>query len=180
MLDELFVDLKHEIKMGYLKKRHPFRWVTLATTDEQTGTRMRTVVLRDCREELNLLFYTDGRSTKIDQIKRDPRASVLLYHPKKLLQLTVYGKLLLHTSGPDYENRWAGIPEKSRKDYITERPPGSPIANPDEVDYQNKHHFTLMELVPERVDYLRLKRPNHLRATFERVEGDWQGQWLVP
>ena len=76
---------------------------------------------------------------------------------------------------------WSGVQPTSRKDYTTSTAPGSLISNPDTVEYlEDKNYFTIIEVTLSKIEYLKLKRPNHLRILFSKEENDWDGQFLVP
>ena len=180
MTDQILQEIKAELTNGHSKKRHPFRYFTLATSHEGSP-RQRTVVLRKILPDLNILFYTDARSAKVEDFKDNSQVSALFYHPKKLMQLRVEGKAQKITDPKQLKQYWNNIQESSKKDYITERAPGSPIKNPDNVDYlEEEHHFCAVKIVPKSIEYLRLKRPNHLRIQFKKTEGEWNGEFLVP
>lgn len=177
----LFEQLKMELVNGFSKKGHPFRYFTLATIDKKGTPQQRTVVLRKANPELELLFYTDRRSHKIQQIVANDTVSALFYHPKKLLQLKIEGIAKIMNDDRIIESLWSGIPLKSRKDYITQHAPGSLLNVPDEVDYlNNENHFCIVRIIPGKIEYLRLKRPNHLRVLFTKETSDWKGSFLVP
>ena len=179
MLDQILKDLKNEVKFGYLKKKHAFRYPSLASVEEGKPIQ-RTVVLRDTTDDFDLIIYTDERSNKIHQFETNPESSLLFYNHKKLLQVKIEGKMQLIRSGSEYENYWSRVQGKSQKDFITQLPPGTPIDNPDHVDYkEDEHHFCLLKLVPESMEYLELKRPNHIRAKFDKSD-NWKGQFLNP
>lgn len=179
MLNQILEDLKNEVKFGYLKKKHPFRYPSLGSIENNSPTQ-RTVVLRDTTKDFELIMFTDERSDKIKQLEINPNASLLFYHPKKLLQVKVEGQMKIIRSGKEYEDYWSRVQGKSQKDFITKNPPGTSIDNPDEVDYnENEHHFCLLKLVPEQMEFLQLKRPNHIRARFNKST-NWEGQFLNP
>ncbi|GGE39082.1 pyridoxamine 5'-phosphate oxidase family protein [Psychroflexus planctonicus] len=179
MLNDILQEAKQEIKFGYLKKKHPFRYPSLASLTKDFPNQ-RTVVLRDTTTDFELIFYTDERSNKIEDFIHNPNASVLFYHPKKLLQIKVMGKMKIVTSGKVYEEYWSKIQGKSRKDFITEKAPGTQLKNPDDVEFlDDKHHFCLLKLVPTEIEYLQLKRPHHIRALFS-ANDNWEGKFLNP
>jgi pyridoxine/pyridoxamine 5'-phosphate oxidase len=179
MLDQIFKDLKNEVKFGYLKKKHAYRYPSLASIEEGKPVQ-RTVVLRDTTDDFDLIMYTDDRSDKIHHFEVNPKASLLFYNHRKLMQVKIEGVMKLIRSGKAYEDYWSRVQGKSQKDFITQHPPGTPIENPDQVDYkENEHHFCLLKLVPESIEYLQLKRPNHIRARFEK-SSNWKGQFLNP
>ena len=179
MLDQILKDLKNEVKFGYLKKKHAFRYPSLASVEEGMPVQ-RTVVLRDTTDDFELIMYTDERSDKIRQFENNPNSSLLFYNHKKLLQVKIEGKMKMIRSGKEYEEYWSKVQGNSQKDFITKKPPGTLIENPDKIDYkEDEHHFCLLKLVPERMEFLQLKRPNHIRARFDKSD-DWQGQFLNP
>ena len=179
MLDQILKDLKSEVRFGYLKKKHPFRYVSLASIENAAPTQ-RTVVLRDATDDFDLIIYSDNRSNKVQQLDKNSKASLLFYHPKKLLQIKVEGHVELVRSGKAYENYWSRVQGVSQKDYITKHAPGTPIDQPDLVDYkEDEHHFCVLKLIPETLEYLQLSRPNHIRARFDE-SNDWEGHYLNP
>ena len=181
MTEVFFQELKDELLKSLRQKKHPFRHFTLATSGLESIPKLRTVVLRKVMEDLTLLFFTDIRSEKIEHLKENNRVSILFYHPKKMLQLKVEGVATIVLDATKLKNTWNAIPLKSRKDYITEHAPGSPINNPYNVTYlKNENFFCMVEIVPLKIEYLKLRRPNHLRIQYSKTDSDWQGQFLVP
>jgi pyridoxine/pyridoxamine 5'-phosphate oxidase len=179
MLQQLLNDAKQEIKFGYLKKKHPFRYPVLASMEDNIP-QQRTVVLRDTTDAFELVFFTDKRSPKIKQLNENSTASLLFYHPKKLLQIKVIGKMHCVEKGEEIDHYWSKVQGNSAKDFSTAKAPGTPIKNPDHVDYlEEQHHFCVLKLKPEVIEYLQLKRPNHIRARFS-IHDEWKGDFLTP
>lgn len=171
---------RRELVNGHTKKRHPFRYFTLGTINADKP-RQRTVVLRKVLPDMSLLIYTDLRSQKVADITSNSAVSALFYHPKQLLQLHIDGQAELITDATELQNYWNNIPECSRKDYITTKPPGTDISNPDHVTYDPEtNYFTAIKIIPDTIEYLQLKRPNHLRVKFTRSHNNWTGQFLTP
>ncbi len=181
MLNEILSSLRNEIKFGYLKRKHPFRYFSLGSSINQK-INQRTVVLRNLSEDDEIYIYTDYRSQKIKEFSANKNASALFYHPKKLLQIHMQGKIQIITSGKEYEKEWQKVQGNSKKDFVTELPPGEPINNPDEVKYkEEQHHFCLLKLQIQQIEYLQLKRPNHIRARYTKNEkNEWEGEFLNP
>jgi hypothetical protein len=125
------------------------------------------------------IIYTDARSNKVKELKEDPNASIVMYNHKKLMQITLNGQMEMIDKGDYYEDCWSRVQGRSQRDFITEKAPGTPIKNPDEVEYGDKHHFMILKLVPDTIEYLQLKRPNHIRALFKAGD-DWAGEFLNP
>jgi len=166
------------MKFGYLKKKHDFRYVYFATVADGKP-HQRTVVLRDVVNEHQPIIYTDARSNKVKELKKNPNASIVMYNHKKLMQITLNGQMEMMREGDYYEDRWSRVQGKAERDFITKKAPGTPLRNPDEVDYGDQHYFMVLKLVPDTIEYLQLKRPNHIRALF-KAEDDWVGEFLNP
>lgn len=181
MTQQFFDEAKNELQKSLVKKGHPFRYFTLATVGLDKMARLRTVVLRKITPDLNLIFYTDHRSKKITHITENSTVSLLFYHPKLMLQLKVEGKAKIVRDKEVLKTYWNGIQPNSRKDYITQQPPGSALQSPDAVEYlDEENHFCIIEIEPFKIEYLKLKRPNHLRVRFSKDDDRWDGEFLVP
>lgn len=178
MLTEIFKDIINELKFGYLKRKHPHKYCYLASISNDKPV-SRTVVLRDMTENHHLIFYTDIRSAKVEQYRENPHAEALFYHPKKLLQVKVSGKMKIVDDEDTIKYYKQKVQGNSTKDYTTIRKPGTVISNPDEVDYGDHLNFAVMELQTESIESLQLKRPNHLRCIFKKSDY-WKGEFLVP
>ncbi|WP_299060969.1 pyridoxamine 5'-phosphate oxidase family protein [uncultured Polaribacter sp.] len=180
MINQLLEEAKQELINGHVKKRHPFRYFVLSTL-ENGKPKQRTVVLRKTLADSSLVFFTDERTPKVKAIENNAAFSALFYDAKKLLQIRVEGKAAIITDKEQIASYWHTVQQASKKDYTTNVAPGTPTNNPDNVDYNpDKNYFCPIKLVPNSIEYLRLKRPNHLRALFTKVDNDWSGQFLVP
>ena len=180
MKNQYLEEAMRELVNGHSKKRHPFRYFVLAT-NENGKPRQRTVVLRKTLLDSSLVIYTDKRTQKIKDIQNNSEFSALFYDSKKLLQIRIEGKAELITDKQQIATYWQTVQESSKKDYTTNRAPGTSIKNPDDVGYEPKeNYFCPVKLIPNTIEYLRLKRPNHLRVLFSRNDIDWSGEFLVP
>ena len=181
MTQQFLSEATDELHKSLVKKGHPFRYFTLATVGLDRIARLRTVVLRRVTPDLKLIFYTDSRSKKMTHITENPNVSMLFYHPKLMLQLKIEGKARIVNDEEVLKTYWHGIQSNSRKDYITEQTPGSTLKNPDALQYlSEENHFCMVEIEPFKIEYLRLKRPNHLRVRFSKEDENWEGEFLVP
>lgn len=179
MLNDLLQQIKQEIKFGYLKRKHPFRYPVLASLRSGKPVQ-RTIVLRDVTNDFELIFFTDSRSHKMQDFTLNPNASVLFYHPKKLLQVQVTGIVEFIKEGSLYTHYWSRVQGNSTKDYTTQQAPGTRIDHPEEVSYLAEgHHFCVLKLIPTEIESLQLNRTAHLRATFTAAN-DWNGLYLNP
>ncbi|WP_446051182.1 pyridoxamine 5'-phosphate oxidase family protein [Zobellia laminariae] len=170
-----------EIKKGITERGHPFRFFTLATIDQLGAPSQRTVVFRHFNDNLSLVFYTDERSQKVQEINKTGAISLLFYHPENLLQITIKGKASVITDPEVLKEYWSAVPDGNKKDYTTHIAPGSTMKNPDALEYLNgDHHFCAIQIEPNSIEYLKLKRPNHIRVLFTKVNTSWEGKFLAP
>lgn len=180
MKNQYLEEAIRELVNGHSKKRHPFRYFVLAT-NENGKPRQRTVVLRKTLLDSSLVIFTDKRTQKVKDIQNNFEFSALFYDSKKLLQLRIEGKAELITDKEQIATYWHTVQASSRKDYTTNLAPGTPIINPDDIDYKpEENYFCPVKLIPNTIEYLRLQRPNHLRILFSRIETDWSSEFLVP
>jgi len=176
----VFQQIKNELINGSSKKGHPFKYFTLSTIWEGKP-RQRTVVLRKVQPHLQLVFYTDKRSAKVEQIRQNPEISALFYHPKKMVQLQVEGLARIQENPEMLKKLWQSIPLGAKKDYTTVLPPGRATERPEELEYLTEdHYFCMVEIQPTRLEYLKLGRPHHLRAAFVPSGNEWNGTFLIP
>lgn len=181
MINSIFKELSNEIRKGITERGHPFRFITMATVGTETIARLRTVVLREITEDLRITIYTDSRTTKINHITVNNQVSFLLYHPEKMLQLKVEGTAQIVTNTERLKSTWQTIQPNSRKDYIAQTTPGSLIKNPDNVEYmEEENYFSIIDIIPSKIEFLKLQRPNHIRALFTKTDNNWKGEFLVP
>jgi len=180
LINQYLEEAIRELINGHSKKRHPFRNFVLATS-ENGKPKQGTVVLRKTLLDASLIIYTDKRTQKVKDIQENAEFSALFYDTKKLLQIRVEGKAELITDKEQIATYWHTVQAASRKDYTTNRAPGTPIKNPEDVHYKlEENYFCPVKLVSSSIEYLRLQRPNHLRILFSRINTDWSGEFLVP
>jgi len=180
-LEEIFSDVKRELKRSTVDKKHPFRYCVLSTQGEHV--RSRYVVLRDVVGDFELMIYTDSRSQKTHDISLNNEAQVLVYHPKKQAQviLTGYSKLLMRDELTAQE--WKKVKGKAQRAYNTKLAPGTPIESLDEghqwKEVIDDEYFAVITIRVSKLEVLQLNQSEHIRALFKR-KNDWKGQWLVP
>lgn len=180
-MESFFNELSTELKLGTTKRGHPFRYFSLATNGLNEHLGIRTVVLRKVTPELRCTFYSDKRSKKMEELVSDPAVSALFYHPKKLWQIIIKGKAKIENDTEVLKTFWNGIPIKARKDYTTQLPPGTPVVKETDIEYLNDgDYFTMVHIIPEQIEFLKLERPSHSRVLFSKRKGDWVGTQLVP
>lgn len=178
MLETLFNDSKKQLVSSLKHKKHPFRYFALTTLASDGSPHSRTVVLRDFNPEvMTLKIYTDSRSTKVKELKNDSRAELLFYDSNQLLQLVLRVQLVMTEVSDEFFDQ---LPAQSKKDYTGLDLPGTTIKGPDQVQYNfERPHFTILGFQILQLEYLKLKRPNHIRALFQSKD-NWSGKFIAP
>ena len=182
MANHIWNSVKTELQKGVEETSHPFRFATLATLGLERLPRLRTIKIREFDpESLQMTFYTDSRSKKILHIKENNKVSLLLYHPDKLMQLRIEGLAIRERDEEVLQAHWSRVEGGSQKDFTTTSAPGTEILNPEKVEYIDRDDFfSVVYILPFKVEYLQLKRPHHIRVRFSKREGDWKSDYLVP
>ena len=99
------------------------------TTD---GCRQRTVVLRGVdRHRSSLLFHTDVRSAKIEQLRSQPSVALLFFDPQLEVQLQIQGVAMIHTDDAIADRLWEASTTTSLKMYLAPLAPGTQRSTPD-------------------------------------------------
>ena len=144
----------------------------------------RWVVFRKLTSEQNLLIYTDLRSEKIKNLKKNSNCGLLFYNNKQGLQIYFNTKSIIHQNNKLTKKYWHGIVGSSSENYTTIYPPSSPINNINEGHKTNKDlndkYFSIIELCPTNMSVLQLSRDGHIRATFNKINNEWEGSFIVP
>jgi len=180
MTQNIFQELSEELKKGVSQKGHAFRYFTLATVGLDQVARLRTIVLRNVSEDLQLTFYTDSRSKKMIHLQENKKVGLLFYNPKNMMQIRIEGMAKVVNDLETKEKYWNGN-KKSRKDYTTTTAPGTALSNPNQLEYlDDEDHFCIVEITPFKIEYLKLQSPNHIRVRYSWEVDFWEHEFLVP
>lgn len=162
--------------------RSPYRWPFLATAGA-SGPDGRILVLRGFdRPTRCFSLWSDRRSGKFDDLARDARGALLFFDKGRMTQIRVRGPVRVLTEGADWEAAFARASTGPLDDYESPLAPGAPLATPAANDdaAEPRDNFALLELRGETVDWLKLSRDGHARATLDWSEGGAGHQWRVP
>lgn len=184
-LAEIEAAVWQELGQAVQQRDHEWRQLVLATHDDG-GPDARTVVLREVQSARRVLtLYSDTRARKVQQIERDPRATVVCWSPRLGWQVRLRCRAEVATDGLNVTARWARLRHSTAaQDYLSVSAPGSALPALAVADGPsdplmagcNRAHFAVLSLHVESVDWLELHPQGHRRALF-----DAQGaQWLVP
>lgn len=175
-LNQLKAAIWHTLETAVGQRGHEWRTPVLATVDHEGLPQARTVVLRDVdtvRQELRI--FTDHRSPKIQQIRQQPRASLLFWSKTLCWQVRMSVDVKVITEGPDIDAAWDRISKSAAaQDYLTFEAPGSPLPG---MKKEAEHHAMAILVAQAReLDWLELTPGGHRRALLS----PHRQHWLVP
>lgn len=169
-----------ELTRSNVDKRHPFRSMVLATHAE--FPELRTVIKRNFDVHSRVItFYTDRRTPKCEQIQADSKVGLLFYHPKKKIQLRVYGQatILSDDTTEDHKAVAQATNSKSKSDYMTTLTPGS-LLNGNHIIYGDELHLAVVQILISEMDIVLLSNQGHQRSRYTFQNDLWEEQLLVP
>lgn len=152
------------------------------------GPGLRTVALRRVDvDERALIFHTDIRSKKVDQIEANPRAVWLAYDRDVNQQFQFMGQTTIHTDGDLVDELWESESPDELVFYFKRLAPGAPITDPlsgmdiEVVDEEvARKNFAVIRTVVDEIIWQHLHPDGEYRARFLWVDEKFEGQWVVP
>ena len=170
----------------------PFRIPVFICTD-QNIIDGRIVVLRKSDRQKNLLqFHTDYRSSKVNIIKKNNKASLVFYDKKEKIQLRIKVECIINNQNLISEESWKKTQHISRRCYLTDDAPGTISNNPtsgmisklEDFDYTMEQsedgykNFTVIQCKIQSIEWLYLAAKGHRRAKFDIEKKE--ETWLIP
>ena len=168
-----------------VRDRHSLAHTPVVSTLDVDGKpNSRCMVLRAVdRQKTTLVFHTDRRSIKANELKSSSQGAVLFYDPKRKIQLRLRCGLLLDTDSVETNERWGKMKEMSKVCYQSNLAPGDPISDPEQVQFLGEgfENFAILTATVKRLEWLYLSFRGNRRAIFDwsRTGGE-DGKWLVP
>lgn len=162
------------------------RYLQLATIRLDGRPANRTVVFRGFLADTNqLMFVTDARSEKAEQVNRYPWGEACWYFPNTREQFRLSGALtLVSESSSDATHQtarqkaWQDLSDAARSQFTWPDPGKSRTADafddpPPDASIPLPH-FCLLLLNPSQVDHLELRGTPQNRRLYQFTEtGDW-------
>jgi len=163
-----------DLQQAVTQPGHEWRTMVLATVAGCTA-QARTVVLREVRASAReLIFYTDARSAKVQQMRDDPLGTLLCWSSPIGWQLRLLVELEVETSGLNVSSRWAKLKlTPAAQDYLSPLPPGSPVTARHEPERASRGHFAVVTARVLSTDWLELHTEGQRRARFDNSGATW-------
>lgn len=193
-LDGILQDCWHRLINATHSPKHPFHTPCIATLSNGVPE-LRTVVLRKViPSENTLIFYTDYRSPKVQQIAKNNVLSWLFYDPKSRLQYRIKTTATIHHNNEIAEQRWNESRLESRKCYLVNPAPATKIEIAtdglpeilktneltEDILRAGYEHFTVVENKVIEIDWLFLNHDGHRRAKFLLGKHSSEQYWVIP
>ncbi|ORM79987.1 pyridoxamine 5'-phosphate oxidase family protein [Pantoea eucrina] len=169
--------------------RSPFTLMQLASVAENAQPKIRTIVLRDFSlAPASLLFTTDVRSAKVQEMRDNPQVSLLGWDVENSFQLRLEGKAGCVDEGELRRTVWQKLRPAAQQLFYSPDSPGEILDDPDALRSGHAsasladppENFALIRIMIERVESLDVSSEPHQRREFLLRANGWTGRWLVP
>ena len=193
-LEKIVDQIWSYLSEGAAGSRSSFHLASLGTVKDNFP-KVRTVVLRKViREENSLIFHTDRRSSKYDEIQSNGNVSLLFYSKEDKIQIRIEGTATIHENDQLVETQWQNSSISSRKCYLAAPGPGTETLMPgsgipavfenrlpdEEESEAGRENFCAVKIKVRKIDWLYLRSSGHLRAMFNLIGDKDKASWLIP
>lgn len=167
------------LEQGASDPESPLHTAALATKGLGGAAEARMVVLRGAAvDAATLEVHTDRASRKVDELQADLKATLLFWDAGNSLQIRARIEVAVLT-GPEVEDRWAGLSENAARNYGGQPPPSTPMTSADDYsETVERDRFAVLVGHVTSFDVVHLG-DLHRRALFEAKDG-FAGMWLAP
>lgn len=175
-LDDMLSMVEGTIGAALSQRNHPARNISFCTMTPN-GPQARIVVLRGWKDAVALV-QTDAASQKVNELRADNRAALLIWSPRLNLQVRL--RCLVEMDIGD-RDKWAAVPPPARLNYGGTPHPGAPMATAEEyVPGTDPARLAVLSCQAQEMEVLHLGQNMHRRARFNWTEAVWKGGWVAP
>ena len=170
---------------GVANKKSKFHTPTLSTF-ANNRVNSRTIILRNVSQNIrNLVFYSDARSKKCLDIKRNKNCTIHIYEARYNLQTQLYGYATLENKTKKTKTVWNELNKFSKKNYSSITAPGIKIRNKKNLQYyqdneRGYNNFSLINFKVFKIECLQLLNDNNQRVQFIYKEKLIKRNRIVP
>lgn len=193
--EKIIDDIKKQLIIGVNDRKHGFHTPVFSNIKKNKQIGSRIVVLRKFDPiKMKIIFHTDYRSKKIDEINLNPETNFLFYEKKIKIQLRITTVSKIHHNEKISKNIWEESKLSSRKCYLTNYPPSSltetstdglpkhlvGIDPSEEESKKGYNNFSVIDNQIKTIDWLYLSSNGHRRLliTISNIKNNYQ--WLIP
>ena len=195
-LTEILNDCWEQLSAGVKSSKHPFHHPVLGTTNGDFAE-TRTVILRKViPKEQSLIFHSDARSPKIEQLKKNNKVTWLFYDEQSRVQIRIKAEAIINHKNDFALERWNASRLESRRCYLSNPAPSSisEIATdglPKNLSVKDLteenvasgfENFVVIQTKVLELDWLFLNHAAHKRAKFSYhpENNEVIQHWLIP
>lgn len=181
-LEQLEIHIWNTLTRAKVDRKHPYRTFVLSTISTSGIPDARNVILRNVHQiNKTLCIYTDARTPKVNHLLSQANASLTFYNPKSKEQLRIKAVAKVLINEERNQKTWNTLSEHGKKDYLSIMIPGMEgQASSTYIDAEDSSNFCIIELDVYEIDFLKLNREGHRRASFRYNNQSKQATWLVP
>lgn len=189
-LDATLSEAWQRLEQGASDRHSLFHTPNVAIIGGDGTPGIRTVVLRAADRSLRQLrFHTDRRSSKLPDLRANPRIGLHAYDPDSKIQLRLSCWAAIDETGDEAEGAWQSSPMMSRACYRAPVGPGTRISGPYEADVAHPDHpdegrenFCVVLCTVLEMEWLYLAAAGHRRARFSWDDAGAlvAATWLAP
>lgn len=190
----IYDNIKKLLIIGVKDRKHAFH-TPIFSNSNNNGVNSRTIVLRNFNlNKMTLIFNTDYRSPKINDLKKNHQTNFVFYDTDIKIQLRIKTITKIHNNNSTTLDSWKDTRLFSRKCYLTQKAPSSitlepedgipdhlkginPNKNESELGYLN---FSVVENFIQEIDWLYLAASGHRRLKISFKDSQPLFEWLIP
>jgi pyridoxamine 5'-phosphate oxidase len=131
--DEIWDRINQEMKKGADSSKHEFHAFCIANVNGLYPESRIVTLRRFDPEKMQIIFHTDIRSPKYNQLKVNSRTISVFYSKLLKMQLKFKANAILHYFNDFMAQRWNETTLQSRRTYLKKHPPGTIITKDDVI-----------------------------------------------
>ena len=187
----IFNNINELLSIGAKDRKHSFHTPVFSTSSNNS----RVVVLRKFNQiKLSLIFHTDLRSPKINELNKLNLSNFVFYDSKIKVQLRIKTISKIHYNNDVTKETWEQTRLSSRKCYLTKKSPSTPTNKPEDgipehlkgIDPKQSEsadgykNFSIIENTIQNIDWLYLASSGHRRLNISFKKNEPVFQWIIP
>jgi hypothetical protein len=181
-LQVIFAKIWQSFETGVNETDSAWRAPVIGTIGSTTAE-LRMVVLRQADKNARLLvFHTDKRSQKANQLNQSSQVAWLFFDPASAIQIRVTSIASMHNDDEVTRQLWNKVPHHARQIYADPQAPGTEL-NAKRAGLLNDQeafgNFLSVHCQVTDLDWLHIRTDGHLRAQFRWDGQAWSGVWVA-
>ena len=182
-LQEIFEQIWQSFETGASETDSAWHTPVIGTFGT-TGPELRMIVLRQVNmESRTLVFHTDKRSHKANELNESGQAAWLFFDPASGIQIRATSHARKHHNNDLTRQLWKKVPRYARQIYAHPQAPGTALESfpagllSDDEAFSN---FLVVHCEVTFLDWLQIRPEGHLRARFSWDGQAWNSEWVAP